>query len=416
MSIRPRGAGATAKGRRRSNEDVFLAAGAAFLVADGMGGHHAGAEAARAVVDAFDSIASVDTHMPVTIADVNQCIAYAREAVADVRTRHGGQPGSTLTGAIAIDIDGSPWWLVINVGDSRVSCYTAGHREQITIDHSRVQELIDARAIEPSEATQHPERNIITRAIGDDGEGADQWLVPMRPNHTLVIASDGLTKALSEAEITALLTMDSEPQSGARQLVERAVEAGASDNVTVVLATTDATSPHDAPTTTPPLWTGSAVFATDDDEHTLLSSRDDHTSETTRIATRATDDSAIPTATPTPEAPTPHQPIAPMPPSATPSTTSPVAHIAPRTRRAARLHGQARTVTKIRSMPVQAHTGFTSPIPPDATGTVLSPTERRERETRQRRTARQGFLLSAAITLTASVSLLGLALWLLAGW
>lgn len=294
------GAGATATGRRRTNEDAFLVAGPAFIVADGMGGHVAGAEAARAVVDAFDSIATLSPDVPATVADVSRCVTYAREAVQQVTKRHGERSGATLSGAVAVEVDGAPWWLVMNVGDSRVYALTGDLIEQITVDHSRVRELLDAGVITLAEANLHPERNVITRAVGDGGEGADLWLVPMRPDRAVLVVSDGLTKVFDDAQIMQMFAERTGPREQARQLVEAAVANGARDNVTVVVATSGSTitpTPDAADTAAAGItvWRGQATpvpagmgAANDDesDDHTLLAARAQESDDQTFLAAR----------------------------------------------------------------------------------------------------------------------------------
>lgn len=238
------GAGATDTGRRKANEDSFLAQSPVYIVADGMGGHYAGAAASAAVVDAFSPLVDADHVAP---ADVIDAVHRAREAVADVSAAAGGESGSTLTGAVAVTHEGYPWWLVVNVGDSRVYAHNAGVLSQITVDHSRVQELVDAGQITPAQALVHPERNIITRAIGDEIPGCDAWLVPARPGMRLIVASDGLMKALSDAQISGIAGLAGTADIAARRLVDAAVVVGASDNVTAVIADAlHATTPAEA--------------------------------------------------------------------------------------------------------------------------------------------------------------------------
>lgn len=238
------GAGATDTGQRRANEDSFVAQAPVYMVADGMGGHYAGAAASAAVVKAFVPLLDLDE---VTPDDVIDAVQQARLAVADVSAAAGGESGSTLTGAVAVTHDGYPWWLVVNVGDSRVYAHNAGVLTQITVDHSRVQELVDAGRITPAQALIHPERNIITRAIGDEIPGCDAWLVPARPGMRLIVASDGLMKALSDPQISGIAGLAGTPDVTAQRLVDAAVVVGASDNVTAVIAdAVHATTPAEA--------------------------------------------------------------------------------------------------------------------------------------------------------------------------
>jgi len=238
------GSGSTAIGMRAENQDAFLSAGRVQVVADGMGGHVGGAAAAQAVVDAFRPLSGAESATPDQVGDA---VAQARRAVDEVSHREGGDAGSTLTGAIAVEHDGVPWWMVINVGDSRVYALEGGTLSQITVDHSHVQELVDAGRITAEQALQHPDRNLITRAIGDGMWGFDGWLVRARPGLRLVIASDGLMKVVPDARIATIASLAGDASTAADRLVAAAVEAGAPDNVTVVVADTlHAHTPTDA--------------------------------------------------------------------------------------------------------------------------------------------------------------------------
>ncbi|WP_430868074.1 PP2C family protein-serine/threonine phosphatase [Demequina aurantiaca] len=238
------GAGATATGQRKANEDAFIAEAPVYVVSDGMGGHLAGAAASAAVVEAFGALRGSSSVVP---EDVTDAVHRARFGVAEVSARVGGESGATLTGAVAVTHDGHPWWFVVNVGDSRVYALDGGVLRQVTVDHSRVQELVDAGRITPEQALVHPERNIITRAIGDEIPGCDAWLVPARPGTRLIVASDGLMKALNDAQIASIAALAGGPGDAARRLVDAAIYAGAADNVTAVVADAmNATTPVQA--------------------------------------------------------------------------------------------------------------------------------------------------------------------------
>lgn len=229
------GSGATDVGPRQRNEDSFLTEGPVHIVADGMGGHLGGEAASRAVVDAFSSLTTLD---PVTPDHVEDAIHAAQEAVETLAAQLGGESGSTLTGAVAVEHDGQPWWMVINVGDSRVYVLDAGALTQVTVDHSYVQQLVDRGEITAAQAEQHPDRNIVTRAMGDGMRSFDAWLVPAIPGRRLVVASDGLTKALADARIGSIASLAGGPALAAARLLDAALEADANDNVTVVVVDT----------------------------------------------------------------------------------------------------------------------------------------------------------------------------------
>ena len=224
---------ATDRGRvRRLNEDALLAQAPVFLVADGMGGHAAGDMASRVTVEEFAALAGRET---VTPDDVQDCLVRAarriRETVGAGRTA-----GTTVAGVAAAPQDGDPYWLVFNVGDSRVYRLADGGLEQVSVDHSVVQELVDAGRLAPHEAERHPDRHIITRAVGTGAAPeADYWLLPAGPADRLLLCSDGLTQELDDDAIRYLLMDQPDPQTAAQILVQAAVEAGGRDNVTVVV-------------------------------------------------------------------------------------------------------------------------------------------------------------------------------------
>ncbi|SEJ65966.1 PP2C family protein-serine/threonine phosphatase [Demequina mangrovi] len=245
------GGGATAVGGRARNEDAFVAEAPVYLVADGMGGHVAGAEASAAAMAAFQPLVGA---VAVTPHDVDRAHLEARRLVARLQLEVGAASGTTLTGAVAVMHDGSPWWMVINVGDSRTYALDGGVLHQVSRDHSHVQDLIDAGRITVEESLVHPDRNILTRAIGDEIPEMDAWLVPQVPGRRLIVASDGLMKEVEDGEIGELAALIGDAGSAAAALVELAVGRGARDNVTVVVADAGSTTAEDASPAPWPVW------------------------------------------------------------------------------------------------------------------------------------------------------------------
>ncbi len=227
-----RSGAATHAGRQRAeNQDAFLAGPPVFLVADGMGGHADGRIAAELVARTFADAAWSD---PVTPYDLQVATATADRAVRGLASG-GRAPGSTVTGAALSAQDGAPAWLVFNLGDSRGYLLRDGSLEQVTVDHSQQQALLDAGA----PADEGPgERHVITRAIGAglrDDAGPDQWLVPATTGDRLLLCSDGLTGELTDALITAILLQHHDPAAAAGALVDAALRSGARDNVTALV-------------------------------------------------------------------------------------------------------------------------------------------------------------------------------------
>lgn len=223
---------ATDRGRVRPlNEDSLLAYPPVFMVADGMGGHSAGDVASRLAVEEFAQLAGRST---VTPDDVHDCIQRVAVRLRDAVD--GGTAGTTVAGAAVVAHEGASYWLVFNIGDSRVYRWTGGELEQISVDHSVVQELVDSGEIHPDQAREHPERHVITRAVGTGSEpDPDYWLIPAAPADRLLICSDGLTSELDDPTIARLLAAEPDPQGAAQLLVTSAVEAGGRDNVSAVV-------------------------------------------------------------------------------------------------------------------------------------------------------------------------------------
>lgn len=218
---------------RTVNEDSSLVAPPLFLVADGMGGNARGDVASRMVVETFEPLAARGAVEPV---DLEAAIGAAQHRVAALAAEFTSAPGSTLVAAAHVLEDGRGYWLLANIGDSRAYSYADGVLEQISKDHSVIQELIDAGEITREEAIGHPERHVITRAIGalTDAE-ADFSLLPADPGSRLLLCSDGLTSEISDTAILHILSEEMSVDHTVLTLVDAAVSAGGHDNVTVVV-------------------------------------------------------------------------------------------------------------------------------------------------------------------------------------
>ncbi len=233
---------------RTVNEDSLLAAPPVFLVADGMGGHAKGEAASRAVAQVFaEHIAPGALTTPEQVLDA---IHSANDAVRDLSTvgdSGAAVAGTTLTGIALVDGGGDGEgegagayrWMVFNVGDSRVYGWDGRVLRQQSVDHSAVQEMIDAGLISVEDAEQHPERNVITRALGaDDSVDVDVWLNQPAEYGTYLVCSDGLSKELDRSEISAIFARHEARGdfSGiADELVDAALDAGGRDNVSVIV-------------------------------------------------------------------------------------------------------------------------------------------------------------------------------------
>jgi len=236
-------AGRTDVGRRRAhNEDSYLAEAPLFVVADGMGGHSAGDVASAAVVDRLHELAE---HATLGQEAVEAALQRATEDIAIAAEGTELGVGTTATGAfLSRGDDGELRFTVFNVGDSRVYAFADDVLTQVTVDHSVVQEMVDAGILHPDDAERHPDSNVITRAVGFDPDPRpDYWHLPLRPGLRLLVCSDGLTKELSVRHLTAVLAAVEGADDAARALVDAAVDAGGRDNVTAVVVDVRRASP-----------------------------------------------------------------------------------------------------------------------------------------------------------------------------
>src|SRR5690606_38000217 len=156
--------------------------------------------------------------------------------VQRIEARPGRGAGTTVSGVVLAEVAGEPYWIVVNLGASRTYRLARGVLEQISVDHSEVQELIDAGTVTRAQAAHHPRRHVVTRAIGAAGGiDVDYWLLPVSRGDRMLVCSDGLTGELSDHDVTTTLLAESDPQAAAERLVAQAVRAGGRDNVTVVV-------------------------------------------------------------------------------------------------------------------------------------------------------------------------------------
>lgn len=221
------------RGRRRPlNEDSFLAEPPLFFVADGMGGHAGGDRASAAAIDAFGELRGRPI---VALDDVERAFARAVQDVSGISTG-ADAAGTTISGVAVTEQAGEAYWLVVNIGDSRTYRLAAGVLEQISVDHSEVQDLVDKGEISATEAERHPRRNVITKAVGGGSyDEPDYWLLPIVQGDRIMVCSDGLSKELDAARLTQVLSEERSPQTAATRLVHEALLHGGRDNVTVVV-------------------------------------------------------------------------------------------------------------------------------------------------------------------------------------
>jgi serine/threonine protein phosphatase PrpC len=225
---------------RKVNEDSLLVAPPVFVVADGMGGHSGGDVASRMVVEEFELLAR--SYDPTRGAEqVADAFARAQTRIVEFGNAHravqpGWHAGTTAVVAVLVDDDGVAKWLLANLGDSRIYRITEGRLEQVSVDHSVVQELVDAGHITAEQAAVHPERHVITRALGSPGGiHPDFFLLPLGSVERLLLCSDGISGMIEDKEIEDILETVADPRDAADKLVRAAIAAGGRDNATAIV-------------------------------------------------------------------------------------------------------------------------------------------------------------------------------------
>lgn len=233
---------ATDAGRVRQGQEDFLYADpelALFAVADGMGGHRGGAIASHLAVERLSELAKERSEVePFTSEWFAAAVQQANDALVE---RSSDDPslagmGTTLCALALVQGDGYEALGVVNVGDSRLYLLKAGELEQITEDHSLVATLERQGRLTRAEAAVHPQRNIVTRALGIDAKVmVDSWEIAPVDGDRYLLCSDGLFNEVDDNRIAATLRRLADPDEAAKELVRLANEAGGRDNITVVV-------------------------------------------------------------------------------------------------------------------------------------------------------------------------------------
>jgi serine/threonine protein phosphatase PrpC len=239
--------------QRRANEDSYYARAPMFAVADGMGGAQAGEVASGVAVEVIeqglpDRGGSVEERLRVMVAEANRRI----NALSRADDQRAGM-GTTLTVAYVAEHE----LAVAHVGDSRLYRLRDDTFERLTDDHSLVEELVRQGKLTPEEADEHPQRSIITRALGPEAAvEADSHTWPARDGDVYLLCSDGLTSMIPETRAGEIVRRAPSLKDAGRALIDAANDAGGRDNITVVLfrledvssgaAGGDTTTEHDA--------------------------------------------------------------------------------------------------------------------------------------------------------------------------
>ena len=231
--------------QRRDNEDSAYVHAPVFVVADGMGGAQAGEVASRIAIETFEQglpdSGSPEAQLAELVRDANHRI-YDRS-----RAEHGREGmGTTLTAAHLVD----GRLVIAHVGDSRAYLLRDGELKRLTQDHSLVDELVRQGKLTEEQAAEHPQRSIITRALGPEPEvEVDTWSYQMSAGDVVLLCSDGLTSMVSEDQVAEIMRSATTLQEAADRLIDEANEAGGRDNITVVLCRLEEGEPSlDQPT------------------------------------------------------------------------------------------------------------------------------------------------------------------------
>jgi serine/threonine protein phosphatase PrpC len=301
----------TDTGRARSaNEDSYWVHSPLFVLADGMGGAQAGEVASRTAVEVFaeqgglpDGPGTYEERLAALVTRAN--VQVHTQAQSD--EQFAGM-GTTLTVAYLGEDD----LAIAHVGDSRFYVLRDGELQQLTDDHSLVGELVRRGQISAEEAEDHPQRSIITRALGIEGDVVvDHFSWPVRDGDVFLLCSDGLTGMVPDVKVAQIIERADTLTAAAQQLVAAANEAGGRDNITVILFRVEEVTPGDG-----------AVVS----QSTMVGATAPRTDELREAA--ATQSGAQPAAAPSTAATSTVAPRAPRPPRPAPSAAA-----APRRRR-----------------------------------------------------------------------------------
>ncbi|MDD7209574.1 MAG: Stp1/IreP family PP2C-type Ser/Thr phosphatase [Lachnospiraceae bacterium] len=204
-----------------------------YIVADGMGGHKAGDKASSCAVNRFVKLAGKEKNeMPFLV--MERLLKEVNREIYELScgdVRYSGM-GTTFVAATVVDNKA----YVMNVGDSRLY-YFDGTLRQVTMDHSLVEELVRAGELDRTESRNHPQKNIITKAVGVDPEiTPDFFMVEMEENSRLLLCSDGLTNMVEDSLVREILNTGKTEEEQVQRCIEEALFYGGLDNIAVVIA------------------------------------------------------------------------------------------------------------------------------------------------------------------------------------
>ena len=217
---------------RQRNEDRFYAQGPLLIVADGMGGYTGGEYASTMVVDAIVNV--VEKSKEVSAHVLRNAILEANHMVYRKSQSYKELEGMGTTAVVAYVQNNILYW--DHVGDSRLYIYGEKGLQRMTKDHSMVQQLVEAGTITEEEVLHHPNRNMLTRAIGVyESVEVDTGMIEIFQNDRILLCSDGLSGYIEESKIEQVLSEEQNENRALEDLVHLVYDAGARDNVTIVL-------------------------------------------------------------------------------------------------------------------------------------------------------------------------------------
>lgn len=217
---------------RQRNEDRFYAQGPLLIVADGMGGYTGGEYASTMVVDTIVEVVNEATEISTEV--LKNSILKANRMVYEKSQSYKELEGMGTTAVVAYVQEDTLYWA--HVGDSRLYRYGEDGLHRMTKDHSMVQQLVEAGTITEEEVIHHPKRNMLTRAIGVyETVEVDTGVVEVHQNDRILLCSDGLSGYIEESKIEQVLSEENNESRALEDLVHLVYDAGARDNVTIVL-------------------------------------------------------------------------------------------------------------------------------------------------------------------------------------
>jgi len=218
---------------RQRNEDAFLDQPdlGIWAIADGMGGHEAGDFASASIVTALGAV-----ELPDDLEGLAEAAAIELDAVDHALRFRAAKRGpyAVIASTVVVLLARGEEFAALWAGDSRLYRWRDGELRQLTKDHSKVQEMIDAGLLRPEQAAHHPHSNIVTRSVGGGPFELDRLSDEVLPEDRFLLCSDGLTNAVADAEIAAELAVGS-PREAALRLRDHVLARGAPDNVTIVI-------------------------------------------------------------------------------------------------------------------------------------------------------------------------------------